>query len=191
MKSIIKIEVETRNLKQFVPEEGGYPKKYTKEELKECNETIDGEFHSAIKGTLKSIFESKENPFLEEMREKIVEVIEEVLIDDTSAYELPEIDCFRDVGEVSFKVLDKWIIHLPFALRVFELSYNNRKNINDGTLVFSVVGILHYRQGLEDEREFMWKLWASNKKTLSISRWRYSMFKREKMVWLVVVFLWL
>ena len=107
MKSIIKIEVETKNLKQFVPEEGGDPKKYTKKELKECNENIDDEFHSAIKGTLKSIFKSKENPFLEKMREKIVEAIEEVLIDDTSAYELPEIYCFGDVGEVSFKVLGK------------------------------------------------------------------------------------
>ena len=107
MKSIVKIEIETKNLKQFVPEEGGDPNKYTKKELKECSEDVDAEFHSAIKGTLKSIFESRENSFLEKMREKIVEAIEEVLIDDTSAYELPEIDCLGDIGEVSFKVLDR------------------------------------------------------------------------------------
>lgn len=103
MKTRFVIEFETKNLKQFVPEEGTSPEQYSKSELKECNEEVEKALHTAVKAIIEEILEETTD-WGKKKKVEIVDVLEELVIENGD--ELPECECFEDIANTSFNLIE-------------------------------------------------------------------------------------
>lgn len=98
MRSKIVLEVETSEMKEFLPEEGKEAKDFTKEEIEFSTKKVEKLWHNAIRMSLKHLVESDS-----EYHKKFMDLLEEMAFDDG---EMPEVEYFNEVGKLKLRVED-------------------------------------------------------------------------------------
>jgi len=115
MKTRFVIEIETKNEKEFVPEEGMSQEDCTKEEIKEVTQEVLEKFHGGLKYAFEQLVanEHKDEKIIDsdiyESHIKIRDELEEFMFENGDVWENPaETECFGDFAEeLIIRVIDE------------------------------------------------------------------------------------